>query len=258
MMESYAAVSSVYDDINKSVDYGAFADYYESVFSRFAKERPSLVLDLACGTGRMTEELDRRGYDMTGIDLSCDMLTIAKDRAYDSGRFENILYLCQDMTSFELYGTVDACVCTLDGMNYLTEDGDLQKTLSLVHNYLIPDGIFVFDLSTPYRFENIYSDRAYLYSGEVDGIPYSCAWQNMFDRESRLCEFSLSVFTETEKKGIYRREDEVQYQRCYAEEEVKDALLKSGFEILEVCGDVSGRPLQDKDERMLFAARCIK
>lgn len=258
MMESYAAVCSVYDDINKGVSYGAFADYYESVFSRYASEKPSLVLDLACGTGRMTEELDARGYDMTGIDLSCDMLAVAKDRAYDRGRSEHILYLCQDMTSFELYGTVDACVCTLDGMNYLTEDGDLQKALSLVHNYLIPDGIFIFDLSTPYKFENIYADRAYVYNGEADGVAYSCSWQNMFDKSSGLCEFSLSVFTETEKKGIYRREDEVQYQRCYGVDEVRDALVQSGFEILEVCGDVTGRSLEQTDERVFFAVRCIK
>lgn len=257
MMENYAALAGIYDDINKEVDYSAFADFYETCFQKYMKEKPVLVLDLACGTGKMTEELDKRGYDMTGIDLSNDMLMIAKDRAYDSGRNENILYLCQNMTSFELYGTVDACVCTLDGLNYLTEDGDLDKTFSLVHNYLIPDGLFIFDMSTKYKFENVYAANSYLYEGVAEGQKYFCAWLNMYDRESEICEFSLTAFTEMQN-GKYFRGDEVQYQRMYTVEYVSEALKKNGLELLSVCGGLDFSPLTDNDERMFFVAVCRK
>jgi len=256
-LESYSAVYGVYDDINKSVDYPSFADFYEKCFEKYMTEKPSLVLDLACGTGIMTEELDRRGYDMTGIDLSLDMLCVAKDRAYDGGKQDRILYLCQNMTSFELYGTVDACVCTLDGINYLTEDEDVRKTFACVHNYLIPGGLFIFDVSSKYKFENVYANNSFLYDGEADGYKYFCAWQNMYDRESEMCEFSLTVFSETEK-GRYMRADEIQYQRMYRTEYLKKLLSDGGFEMCAVCGGTDGRSPSDTDERIFFVAKCIK
>lgn len=256
-MESYSAICGIYDDINKSVDYSAFADLYERCFSEYMSEKPVLVLDLACGTGAMTEELDKRGYDMTGIDLSFDMLCIAKDRAYEKERQDNILYLCQNMTEFELYGTVDACVCTLDGINYLTEDGDLEKTFLCVHNYLIPGGLFIFDISSEYKFKEIYANNSFLYNGEIEGYKYFCAWQNMYDTESEICEFSLTAFTQTEK-GTYLRADELQYQRMYRTEYVKELLCKCGFRIRKICGATDGRELSDSDERIFFVAECIK
>jgi SAM-dependent methyltransferase len=205
----------------------------------------------------MTEELDRRGYDMTGIDLSYDMLMIAKDRAYESGRSDNILYLCQNMTEFELYGTVDACVCTLDGLNYLTSERELESTFSLVHNYLIPDGLFIFDMSTKYKFENIYASNSYLYEGRADVGEYFCAWQNFYDNKSRICEFALTTFIKN-ANGSYRRADEVQYQRMYEAELVKELLEKCGLETLAVCGGFDFSPLSETDERMFFVARCKK
>ncbi len=256
-MESYASLAGIYDDINRVVDYVSFADFYEECFRRFMREKPELVLDLACGTGKMTEELDRRGYDMTGIDLSPEMLMIAKDRAYDSGRSDSILYLCQNMTSFELYGTVDATVCTLDGLNYLTEDGDLEKAFRLVHNYLIPDGLFIFDMTTEYKFRNIFANNTYTYDGSLDGYKYFCAWQNMYDSESEICEFSLTIFNELEK-GRYLREEETQYQRMYRPEYVKELLENANFELLGIYGGTDFSSLSDESERMFFVAKCKK
>lgn len=256
-MESYTALAEVYDDINKVVDYAAFADFYEKCFEKYMSVRPELVLDLACGTGKMTEELDRRGYDMTGIDLSYDMLMIAKDRAYELERSDSILYLCQDMTAFELYGTVDACVCTLDGLNYLTFENELENALRCVHNYLIPDGLFIFDMTTKYKFENIYASNSYLYEGESEAGEYFCAWQNMYDRESEICEFSLTTFIKNQN-GSYRRADEVQYQRMYEAECVRELLCRCGFEVVCVTGGFDRCALSDSDERMFFVARCKK
>lgn len=257
MMESYTALAEIYDDINKVVDYSAFADFYEKCFDKYMSVRPELVLDLACGTGKMTEELDRRGYDMTGIDLSYDMLMIAKDRAYELGRDEQLLYLCQNMTSFELYGTVDACVCTLDGLNYLTFENELEQTFNNVHTYLIPKGLFIFDMSTKYKFENIYASNSYLYEGESEAGEYFCAWQNMYDSESEICEFALTTFVKNQN-GSYRRSDEVQYQRMYEAEYVTELLVKCGFEVLALTGSLDLDPLCDSDERMFFVAKCIK
>ena len=127
---------------------------------------------------------------MVGVDRSEEMLAEAKCAAEKTPHGEEVLWLEQDMTSFDLFGTVDATVCSLDCINHLTKKQDLASCLALVHNFLVPDGLFLFDVNTPYKFENIYSDRAYLL--EDDGV--LCAWQNDYHRRSKLCRFYISLF----------------------------------------------------------------
>lgn len=262
MTEGYDVIARVYDKLNAEIDYGAWADFVEGAFKRFLTEKPSLVLDLACGTGSMTTELATRGYDMIGVDGSEQMLSVATERAYVNLGEEDeyrlpILYLLQDMRSFELYGTVGAVVCCLDSINYLTEDGDLEKCFSTVHNYLDPDGVFLFDVNTPHKFKNIYGDNAYILEDEVEGEGVFCGWQNSFDPESRICEFSLTLFSEDED-GRYIREEETQRERMYDMEELKKALRSCGFEWLGAFGGYDFRDACDNDERWYIAARAIK
>lgn len=252
-MESYQALSKVYDALMGEVDYSAVADLYEKVFLRYGI-KPELVLDLGCGTGRMTAELAARGYDMIGVDGSADMLAKAYERVEKTGQ-NRILLLHQDLCDFELYGTVGAVVSTLDCINYLTEDGDLDQCFSLVHNYLDPDGVFIFDVNTPYKFENVFADNAYILE-EEDGSAY-CGWQNFYDEESRLCQFSLSVFTKG-TDGRYERADEEQVERCYEKEELTDALLRAGFTDIAFFGDLDLSEPHEKTERWYVAAKCKK
>ena len=204
MTEGYNAIASVYDKFNAEIDYKKWADFIEAVFDRHLEKRPELVLDLACGTGRMTRELSRRGYDMIGVDGSEQMLSVACDGNYDEdlNKIYEILYLLQDMRSFELYGTVGAVVCCLDSVNYLTEDGDLEKTFRTVHNYLDPDGLFLFDVNSPYKFREIYGYNSYILEDEIDGCSVYCGWQNSFDEETGICDFYLPLFSENEDGTI--------------------------------------------------------
>ena len=262
-MNEYNVIAGVYDKINSGVDYEKWADFIESLFDKYLTERPELVLDLASGTGRMSLTLAKRGYDMIGVDASEEMLAAASDAVFDAiidGELaedgKRPLFLCQSMTSFELYGTVGAIVCCLDSLNYRTEDGEIEKCFSLAHNYLDPDGLFIFDMNTPYKFENIYGENAYVY--DVDGEKGSfCAWQNFYDKESRLCDFLLTVFEEDED-GKYTRLDEEQRERCYSMNEIKNALANNGFELLAVYSDVDGSPIKDDTHRWYFTARAIK
>lgn len=252
-MKSYEALAHVYDRLNKEVDYAAIADFYETVFAHFAVQ-PRLVLDLGCGTGRMTLELSGRGYDMIGVDASAEMLSRAYESMWKAER-SGILFLQQDMRSFELYGTVGAVVSTLDCMNYLVEDGDLDRCFALVHNYLDPDGLFLFDVNTPYKFRHVYGDHAYILE-EPDGSAY-CGWQNDFDEETGLCRFWLSVFSE-EADGRYSRADEEQTERCYSREALTAALEKAGFADITFFGDLQRNPPDETTERWYIAARCKK
>ena len=252
MGRQYTSISSVYDRLNSHFDYNAYANFIADSIKKHQKTDTSLVLDLGCGTGKMTFLLRELGYDMTGVDISEDMLSVARDICYDRG-IDDILWLCQDMRSFELYGTVDACVCCLDSLNYLTKYDELKKCFSLVHNYLIPDGVFIFDMNTPYKFEKIYAQNDYILECE-DAL---CAWQNDYNEKSRLCRFYLSIFEQNED-GTYSRFDEVQRERCYSKKQILRALSESGLEVLGFYGDINGKDATDTDEKWYIVARNIK
>ncbi len=262
MTEGYDVIAQVYDKLNADIDYKKWADFVEEAFERFLENKPEIVLDLACGTGSMTTELALRGYDMIGVDGSEQMLSVATERAYVNFGEEDeyrlpILYLLQDMRSFELYGTVGAVLCCLDSVNYLIEDGDLEKCFSAVHNYLDPDGLFLFDVNTPNKFANIYGDNAYILEDEIDGAAVYCGWQNSFDPQKRICDFYLTLFSENEE-GKYIREEEHQRERMYEMKEIESALVKSGFEFIGAFSDYNFKEASHMDERWYIAARAKK
>jgi SAM-dependent methyltransferase len=247
----YDLLAPFYDSINADINYGKWADFIEEILKKECKTRPELVLDLGCGTGKMTIELARRGYDMTGIDYSPEMLDIARSEAENEGH--DVLWLCQDMREFELYGTVDAAVSCLDCINHLEDEDDLIKCFSLMHNYLVPDGIFIFDVNGKYKFENIYSDNTY--AMEEDGG--LCVWENYYDPEAKLCDFYITLFKEC-ADGRYERYDETQSERMYTLNELRNALEKCDMEFLGAYGDFEFSPGSDDNERIYIVAKCRK
>ena len=247
----YDLLAPFYDAINRDISYPEWADFIEEIFRRECKCRPELVLDLGAGTGRMTLELAERGYDMTGVDYSPEMLDVARGEAERRGL--DILWLCQDMCEFELYGTVDAAVCCLDCINHITEPKRLRECFRLVHNYLIPDGIFVFDINGKGKFETVYSDRSYVM--EEDGAV--CVWQNYYNERSRLCDFYITLFEER-KDGAYERYDECQRERMYTLASIKKLLKETDLELVGAYSDFNFSDGDDSDERLYIVARCKK
>ena len=254
MQNPYDVMAPFYDRVNGELDYARWADFVEEQFTRCAPAKPELVLDLAAGTGSMTLELTRRGYDMIAVDRSEDMLSAAADRIADAG-LTGVLLLRQDMTSFELYGTVDAVVCCLDSVNHLTDDGDLEKCFALVHNYLNPDGLFLFDVNTPHKFETVYGENDFILEDEETGTV--CCWRNAYDAERGLCDFDLTVFTQR-GDGTYRRTDTLQTERAFTEDHLRRALTDAGFAVLGIFSDYAFTPAGEKDDRWYIAARCLK
>ncbi|MBC7765884.1 MAG: class I SAM-dependent methyltransferase, partial [Hyphomonadaceae bacterium] len=187
----------------------------------------------------------KRGYDMIGIDLSCDMLTVAREKAQAQNL--NILFLEQDMTAFELYGTVDAIVCLLDSVNYIVKPEALLQTFKAVQNYLNPQGIFIFDINTSYKFRHILGQNTYTH--ETDDMFY--VWQNDFDGE--ICEFALSFFVK--EKAHYRRFDEVHYERSYTLTALKRLLKRAGLTFLDAFDDLTFSPPHSKSERIFLVAQ---
>ena len=242
----YQDFAYLYDALQKDVPYGAFADYYEKVMEKFNNPK-GLCLDLGCGTGNMTMELSSRGFDMIGVDSSLEMLDVAREKACDAEK--SILYLNQDMTSFELYGTVSTVVSTLDCVNYVTDEDALLKVFKLVNNYLDPKGLFIFDINSEYKLRHILGDNTYVDDGEE--IFYS--WQNSFDEKTKICTFDLTFFEKDE--DCYYRYDETHYERAYSVEEITMLLEKAGMEVVGVYDNLSFDAPKDKSERIFFVAR---
>jgi len=248
----YSSIAEVYDLLNDEIDYCVWASFIDRIIKKYSTVPVSLVLDLGCGTGKMTFALRDLGYDMTGVDISPEMLDEAA-KICRLKKIDDILWLCQDMTDFELYGTVDAAVCCLDGINHLTKPSDAKRALSLVHNYLVPDGIFIFDLNTPHKFETVYGENDYIL--EDEGV--LLAWQNSYNRKTKLCDFFVSTFTELQN-GQYERRDSIQRERCYTERSIRRMLHETGFELLFISSDYSDSPAAPGADRWYIAARCIK
>ena len=247
----YGLLAPFYDAVNADIDYGTWADFIERTAQREGKCRPELVLDLCCGTGRMTLELAARGYDMTGVDYSPEMLDVARAEAEKLGA--DVLWLCQDMREFELYGTVDMAVCCLDSVNHLTKPSDLKKCFALVHNYLVPDGLFIFDINGKEKFESVYAQNSYVMEDEGS----MCVWQNFYDDKSKLCDFYITLFKE-KADGAYERYDEVQTERMYKIADIKKYLRAANMEFIGAYSDFDLTEATDSDERIYVVARCKK
>lgn len=236
---SYGNFAFIYDALTDDVEYEKRCDYLETLFSKHLSAKPELIADLGCGTGTVCNILSDRGYDMIGIDSSEMMLGEAFRKKGD----RKILYINQDMTSFELYGTVDVFLSMLDSMNYITSLDELSEVFALVKNYLNPGGVFIFDVNTPYKYEQILSDNTFTY--DEDGIFY--VWENSFDGE--YCDFLINFFVEND--GSYTRFTEEHSQRCHTFRELSDIIGKSGLSLEAVYDDMT---LEDpgRDSQRIF------
>jgi len=243
----YTGFAKIYDKLMCDIDYTCWADYIESIF--YANGiNPHLILELGCGTGSFCIEMSKRGYDMTGIDISAEMLSCARQKCENEG-LDSILLINQDMTDFELYGTVDAVVCLLDSLNYIVLKRDLKKTFKLVRNYLNPGGLFIFDINSCYKLEKILGNNVF-YSVEED---VSYIWQNRYDKRKKTCEFDLTFFVK--QGGRYERHDECHTERAFSVKEIKSVISNSGMDLLGVYDGLSFRKPAQKSERIFFVCR---
>ncbi len=240
----YNRFAYLYDEMINDVNYKEWLDYYFKIFQRYGLN-PKLGLDLGCGTGNLTTLFADKGIEMTGIDLSEDMLMVAREKA--EGR--DILYLNQDMREFELYGTVDFIVSSLDCVNYITDKRDLLKVMKLVNNYLDPGGLFIFDINTEYKLENIIGDNTFILENES----VFCSWQNEYDKKRKICDFYLTFFCE--ENGIYHRFDEEHSERAYSIEEIRSVIENAGMKLLNVYDEMSFKKPASKSERVFFVAQ---
>ncbi len=241
-MNCYNDFAYIYDKLVSDVDYDKFSDCIQQIFE-MNNLKPELVLELACGTGNFTERLVKSGYDVIALDSSEQMLDVARKKQ------ENVLFLNQDMTDFELYGTVDAIVCVLDGINYVTDKRKLQKLFKLCHNYLNYDGLLIFDINSEYKLKNVIGNNTFV--SDNDDVFY--VWENELLKDR--VNFYLTFFVK-DGEG-FTRFDEVHTERIYTENELKLMLKKANFEDINVYADFDVKKPNKRSQRLFVCAKKI-
>lgn len=283
-MEAYTSFAQVYDLFMDNVPYEEWSEYVISLLKE-EKIENGLVLDLGCGTGKMTRLLAAAGFDMIGIDYSEDMLEIAREYQYQNRATEvelvhdseedtplpevtlqsdddvvkrlqdeenatNILYLLQDMREFELYGTVRAIISICDSMNYILEEEDLLQVFRLVNNYLDPKGVFIFDMNTRYKYATLLGETTITENREEG----SFIWENYFDEEEDINQYDLTLFIR-EEGDLYRKYEETHYQRVYDLETIKCLLKEAGMQFVAAYDAFTKEPVREDSERIYIVAR---
>ena len=244
MMDAYTVLAGSYDRLTRDVDYERWADYAQRHFAK--QKRPvETVLELGCGTGSLTRLLARRGYAVTALDLSPDMLAVAEQKC----RGLNARFLCQDMTKFGWIGPVDAVVSGLDSVNYVTKPRKLLKMFQSVHENLSPGGLFLFDVKTPAALEGA---GGQIYLDEDEDL--FCVWRGEYSPKRRVCGYGLDLFVR-EADGSWSRSGEYHEERAYTMEELEGFLREAGFQHIKRYGDKTMRPPKEGAYRVCFAAR---
>ena len=247
-MDSYQFLAGCYDELTYDVPYPRWADYIEKHFRRRGLPG-NIVLDLACGTGSLTRELAQRGYEMIGVDLSPEMLAEAAEKNRDVGEVPPI-FLCQPMENLDLYGTIDACVCCLDSVNYVTSPKKLQQAFERVHLFLMPGGLFLFDINTPEKLRGL--DGQVFLDETEDAY---CVWRAEYSKRSRICSYFMDIFRLDPDSGQWNRGEELHEERAYTIPELTGFLQQAGFRDIKVYGELKLRPPVPNEGRVFFVAR---
>ena len=239
----YSGFAYLYDSLMTNIPYSAWVTYIDNMLLKhLGRERTgNIILDMACGTGNITIPLAKLGYDMIGVDISVDML--AQAQAKLDGK--QVLFLAQDIRKLDLYGTIDAAICTCDSLNYMLDKTDLETIFKRVKMFLNPGGVFIFDMKTEYTFKDVLGNNTF--TAKVESVSYE--WENNFDTGTGINEYRVAF-----KQGADEPFVEVHHQRAYEVDVVCGLLKAAGFSIVDVKDGYSTNLYTPKSTRVVFVA----
>ena len=246
-MSAYEALAGCYDELTYDIRYEKTLTFFERLCAR-EQVQPHLVLDLACGTGSLSMLLARRGYRVIGADLSEDMLAEAERKARELPEGSRPFFICQPMQRLRLAEPVDAVICALDSLNYLTRPDDCRKTLRRVYNALKSGGLFVFDINTPTKLSGL---DGQVFLDETDDT--YCVWRTEFDAKKRLCFYGMDIFRLN--GSLWDRSFEEHIEYAYEPDELALWLEEAGFTHIRQYGDRVMRAPKQDEQRIYFSAK---
>ena len=244
-MNAYGALAASYDRLTNDVDYKAWVDFAHAILEKEGVT-PRTAADLACGTGSVTRLLAERGYRVTAVDLSEEMLTEAMDKCAD---LENLpTFVHQDLAQLRLPRAVDLAVCFLDSLDYILDPADCEKAIRGAYRALNPGGVFIFDVNTP---EKLRAMDGQVFLDEDDDV--YCVWRGEFDEETNICSYGMDLF---QREGdVWRRSFEEHREYAYSVEQLKRFLKDAGFTKIEVYADREFCAPREGEQRVWFKAR---
>lgn len=261
-MSCYGDFAYVYDELMDTAPYGEWCSYIKETLDHYGVSRPirtcgvgnpleqekNLVVDLGCGTGVLTEMLFDEGFDVMGIDLSEDMLEVARCSAEESGK--QILYLQQDMRELDLFCTAGTIISSCDSVNYITNPEELTEVFRKVNLFLYPGGLFIFDFNTAYKYRDVIGDTTIAENRE----DVSFIWENQYDEESCINRYDLTLFLKGED-GRFDKKEETHFQRGYTLTEIQGMLEAAGLKAVSFDDLERKCKADDNSERILVVAR---
>lgn len=241
-MEGYEQFAYVYDLLTNDIDYTARAAYFDSLNTPRANKK-GVLLDLGCGTGKLSRAFEKLGYSVIGVDVEEDMLSVASSYPGD------ILYLCQDMRELDLYGKVGTAVCALDSLNHLLDSESVKAVFERVSTFLEPGGLFIFDVNTIYKHRKVLSQNVFI--RDYDEVYLS--WENQLS-SGDVVMMNLNYFVKN-KQGLYERYNTTIQERAYSESKLRKWLQKAGLRLINIYEGDSMKPPGRKTQRAVFVAQ---
>lgn len=231
-----------YDDLNQEADFDNLVQELHAQL--LAAGIPSgIVADLGCGTGEVCLRLARLGYEMIGIDLSPDMLSVLRDKMTED---DSVLLLCQDLSELDLYGTIAAAVSTYDTFNHLPKE-QLLAALGKIHLFMEPGGLLLFDANTPFKHREVLADNCFELTDEEGFV---CEWRNEYNPTEEST--TIHLIAAQDGEPVF---EEWFTEYSYSREFWETALKQSGFEIVGCKDGETFGEVQRSSQRFLFAAR---
>ena len=276
-MEAYTDFAAVYDTFMDDTPYDVWGDFVAGLIERYGISKPvesdkgkamapaeseetdleealtqekNLVVELGCGTGSFTRVLKKKGFDIIGMDLSPEMLNIARNKASEEKL--DIMFIEQDMRELDLYCTAGTIVSVCDSINYILDDEEIVETFRLVNNFLFPGGVLIFDFNTLHKYRDVIGDATIAENRE----DCSFIWDNYFHEDEGINEYDLTVFVSCdEEKDLFKKFTETHFQRGYTLEEMKSFIERSGLLFVDaIDADTHDEPT-DESERIYVIAR---
>lgn len=247
-MSEYNAFAKYYDTLTFNVDYKKRAEYFDKIIKKYKKTENNILLDLGCGTGSLSQELDSLGYDVIGVDNSPMMLDMAIEKKFESGK--NIQYLCQDIKNIDMFGTFGVCICALDTLNHLNTLEEVKQVFDKVSLFSEKGSVFVFDINTPYKHREVLKNNVFVY----DTKEVYCIWQNDFvGGENNKVDIYLDFFAK-EENGLYSRQSEDFSEVAYNIEDVLKILEDSNMKVFDCFEGDSFENIRENSQRAVIVS----
>ncbi len=245
---SYEQLAYVYDHLMADAPYDSWVQYLCEEMERF-QAPGNRVLDLGCGTGALSIRLIKKGFDVTGVDMSEDMLAVAAEKAGKEGVVFPLFQ--QDMSKIDGLPEYDIATIFCDSLNYLSTPEEVRDTFRHVHSHLAPEGLFLFDVHSTYQIANIFLNQTFTWNEEE--VAY--IWSSFPGDEPHSVEHDLTFFVLDEESGRYDRIEEFHQQRTFPMRDYINWLQDAGFDVLSVTADFSDAPPEETSQRIFFTCR---